>query len=325
MKLPRRTFLHLAAGAAAIPAGSRFAWAQAYPSRPVRIIVGFAAGGANDIIARLIGQWLSERLGRPFIVENRPGANTNIAAEAAINAAPDGHTLLVATVSNAVSATLYDKLKFDFIRDITPVASIARGTYVMVVNPSVPARTVPEFIAYAKDNLGKVAMASAGTGSAPHVAGELFKASTGVNMLHVPYRGDAPAITDLLGGQVQVYFSTLPGSIEYIRAGKLRALAVTTAVRSEALPDIPSLGEFVPGFEASQWSGIVAPRNTPAEITDLLNREINAALADAKFRARISDLGSAVLPGSPADFGKLITDEIEKWGKVIRAANIKPE
>ena len=325
MKLPRRTFLHLAAGAAAIPAGSRFAWAQAYPSRPVRIIVGFAAGGANDIIARLIGQWLSERLGRPFIVENRPGANTNIAAEAAINAAPDGHTLLVATVSNAVSATLYDKLKFDFIRDITPVASIARGTYVMVVNPSVPARTVPEFIAYAKDNLGKVAMASAGTGSAPHVAGELFKASTGVNMLHVPYRGDAPAISDLLGGQVQVYFSTLPGSIEYIRAGKLRALAVTTAVRSEALPDIPSLGEFVPGFEASQWSGIVAPKNTPAEITDKLNGEINAALADAKFRGRISDLGSAVLPGSPADFGKLIADEIEKWGKVIRTANIKPE
>jgi len=325
MKLPRRTFLHLAAGAAAIPAGSRFAWAQAYPSRPVRIIVGFAAGGANDIIARLIGQWLSERLGRPFIVENRPGANTNIAAEAAISSAPDGHTLLVATVSNAVSATLYDKLKFDFIRDIAPVASIARGTYVMVVNPSVPAKTVPEFIAYAKDNQGKVAMASAGTGSAPHVAGELFKASTGVNMLHVPYRGDAPAITDLLGGQVQVYFSTLPGSIEYIRAGKLRALAVTTAVRSEALPDIPSLGEFVPGFEASQWSGIVAPRNTPAEITDKLNGEINAALADAKFSARISDLGSSVLPGSPADFGKLIADEIEKWGKVIRTANIKPE
>jgi tripartite-type tricarboxylate transporter receptor subunit TctC len=325
MNLPRRTFLQLAAGVAALPAGSRFAWAQTYPSRPVRIIVGFAAGGANDIIARLIGQWLTERLGRPFIVENRPGANTNIAAEAAINAAPDGHTLLVATVSNAVSATLYDKLKFDFIRDITPVASIARGTYVMVVNPSVPARTVPEFIAYAKDNLGKVAMASAGTGSAPHVAGELFKASTSVNMLHVPYRGDAPAITDLLGGQVQVYFSTLPGSIEYIRTGKLRALAVTTAVRSEALPDIPSLGEFVPGFEASQWSGIVAPRNTPAEITDKLNGEINAALADAKFKGRISDLGSAVLPGSPADFGKLIADEIEKWGKVIRTANIKPE
>ena len=325
MKLPRRKFLHLAAGAAALPAGSRFAWAQTYPSRPVRIIVGFAAGGANDILARLIGQWLTERLGRPFIVENRPGANTNIAAEAAINAAPDGHTLLVATVSNAVSATLYEKLKFDFIRDITPVAGIARGTYVMVVNPSVPAKTVPEFIAYTKDNLGKIAMASAGTGSAPHVAGELFKASTDVNMLHVPYRGDAPAITDLLGGQVQVYFSTLPGSIEYIRAGKLRALAVTTAARSAALPDIPSLSEFVPGFEASQWSGIVAPKNTPAQIIDKLNGEINAALADAKFRGRISDLGSAVLPGSPADFGKLIADEIEKWGKVIRAANIKPE
>jgi tripartite-type tricarboxylate transporter receptor subunit TctC len=326
MKLPhRRRFLHLAAGAAALPAVSRIARAQTYPSRPVRIIVGFPAGGANDIMARILGQWLSDRLGRPFLVENRPGANTNIAAEAAINAAPDGYTLLVTTVSNAVSATLYENLKFNFIRDIAPVASVARGTYVMVVNPSVPARTVPEFIAYAKDNLGKVAMASAGIGSGPHVAGELFKAMTGVSMVHVPYRGDAPAITDLLGGQVQVYFSTLPGSIEHIRSGKLRALAVTTAARAEALPEIPSVGEFVPGYEASQWNGVGAPKNTPAQIIDRLNKEINAALADPKIRAQISDLGSTVLPGSPADFGKLIADETDKWAKVVKLAGLKPE
>jgi tripartite-type tricarboxylate transporter receptor subunit TctC len=326
MKLPhRRRFLHLAAGAAALPAVSRIARAQTYPSRPVRIIVGFPAGGANDIMARILGQWLSDRLGRPFLVENRPGANTNIAAEAAINAAPDGYTLLVTTVSNAVSATLYENLKFNFIRDIAPVASVARGTYVMVVNPSVPARTVPEFIAYAKDNLGKVAMASAGIGSGPHVAGELFKAMTGVSMVHVPYRGDAPAITDLLGGQVQVYFSTLPGSIEHIRSGKLRALAVTTAARAEALPEIPSVGELVPGYEASQWNGIGAPKNTPARIIDRLNKEINAALADPKIRAQISDLGSTVLPGSPADFGKLIADETDKWAKVVKLAGLKPE
>jgi tripartite-type tricarboxylate transporter receptor subunit TctC len=326
MKLPhRRRFLHLAAGAAALPAVSRIARAQTYPSRPVRIIVGFPAGGANDIMARILGQWLSDRLGRPFLVENRPGANTNIAAEAAINAAPDGYTLLVTTVSNAVSATLYENLKFNFIRDIAPVASVARGTYVMVVNPSVPARTVPEFIAYAKDNLGKVAMASAGIGSGPHVAGELFKAMTGVSMVHVPYRGDAPAITDLLGGQVQVYFSTLPGSIEHIRSSKLRALAVTTAARAEALPEIPSVGEFVPGYEASQWNGVGAPKNTPAQIIDRLNKEINAALADPKIRAQISDLGSTVLPGSPADFGKLIADETDKWAKVVKLAGLKPE
>jgi tripartite-type tricarboxylate transporter receptor subunit TctC len=325
MKLPRRNFLHLAACVAALPAVSRVARAQAYPSRPIRIIVGFAAGGANDIVARLLGQWLAERLGQPFIVENRPGANTNIAAEAAINAAPDGYTLLVATVSNAVSATLYEKLKFNFIRDTAPVASIARGTYVMVVNPSVPAKTIPEFILYAKNNPGKVTMASAGAGSAPHVAGELFNKMTGIKMLHVPYRGDAPAITDLIGAQVQVYFSTLPGSIEYIRSGKLRALAVTTAARSEVLPETPSVGEFVPGFDASQWSGVVAPRNTPAPIIERLNKEINVALADAKIKARISELGSAVFPGSPSDFGKFIADETEKWGKVVRAANIRPE
>jgi tripartite-type tricarboxylate transporter receptor subunit TctC len=326
MKLPhRRRFLQLAAGAAALPAVSRIARAQAYPSRPVRIIVGFPAGGANDINARLMGQWLSDRLGRPFIVENRPGANTNIAAEAAINAAPDGYTLLITTVSNAVSATLYEKLKFNFIRDIAPVAGLARGTYVMVVNPSVPAATIPEFIAYTKDNLGKVAMASAGIGSGPHVAGELFKAMTGVDMLHVPYRGDAPAITDLLGGQVQVYFSTLPGSIEHIRFGKLRALAVTAAARAETLPETPSMGELVPGYEASQWSGVGAPRNTPAQVIDKLNKEFNAALADAKIRAQLSELGSTAIPGSPADFGKLIADETDKWAKVVKLAGLKPE
>src|SRR5258708_5855722 len=326
VKLPhRRQFLQLAAGAAALPVVSRLAWAQAYPTRPVRVIVGFPAGGATDIVARLIGQWLTERLGRPFIVENRPGANTNIAAEAAIHAPPDGYTLLVASVSNAVSATLYEKLNFNFIRDIAPVASMVRGAYVMVVHPSVAAETVPEFVAYSKNNPGKVAMASAGVGSGPHVAGELFKVMMGVNMLHVPYRGDAPAITDLLGGQVHVYFGTLPGSIEYIRSGKLRALAVTTAARSETLPATPAMGELLPGYEASLWDGIAAPKNTPADVVDKLNKEINAALADAKIKARIGDLGSTVLPGSPADFGKLIADEIEKWANVIRAANLKPE
>jgi tripartite-type tricarboxylate transporter receptor subunit TctC len=317
--------LQLAAGAAGLPVVSRLARAQGYPTRPVRVIVGFPAGGATDIVARLIGQWLTERLGRPFIVENRPGANTNIAAEAAIRAPPDGYTLLVASVSNAVSATLYEKLNFNFIRDIAPVASMVRGAYVMVVHPSVAAETVPEFVAYGKNNPGKVAMASAGVGSGPHVAGELFKVMTGANMLHVPYRGDAPAITDLLGGQVHVYFGTLPGSIEYIRSGKLRALAVTTAARSETLPATPAMGELLPGYEASLWYGIAAPKNTPADVVDKLNKEINAALADAKIKARIGDLGSTVLPGSPANFGKLIADEIEKWAKVIRAANLKPE
>jgi tripartite-type tricarboxylate transporter receptor subunit TctC len=325
MKLPRRGFLHLAASAAALPAVSRIARAQTYPTRPVHLIVGFVPGGATDLAGRLAGQWLSERLGQPFIVENRPGANTNIAAEAVVNSAPDGYTLLVGSVSNAVSATLYEKLKFNFIRDIAPVASIARGAYVMLVNPSVPATTVLEFVAYAKANPGKVTMASAGTGSGPHVSGELFKVMTGVNMVHVPYRGDAPALSDLLGGQVQVYFGTLSASIEYIRAGKLRALAVTTAERSKALPDIPTVGEFVPGYEASQWNGVEAPKGTPAEIIDKLNKEINAALADSKIKARLGDLGSTVLPGSPADFGKLIADETEKWGKVIRAANIRAD
>ncbi len=325
MKLPRRKFLRLAAGAAALPAASSVAWAQSYPSRPVRLIVGFAAGGTGDITARLIGQWLAERLGQQFVIENRPGAGTNIATEAVVRATPDGYTLLMAGPSGAINATLYDKLNFNFIRDIAPVAGVVRQPSVIVVTPSVPATTVPEFIAYAKANPGKLSMASGGIGSPGHVSGELFKMMTGVNMAHVPYRGGAPALTDLLAGQVQVYFSPTPAAIEYIRAGKLRALAVTTAARSEALPEIPTVGEFVPGYEASSWQGIGAPKNTSAEIVEKLNKEVNAGLADPKMKARFAELGNAVLPGSPADFGKLIAEETEKWGKVIRAANIKPE
>jgi tripartite-type tricarboxylate transporter receptor subunit TctC len=325
MKLPRRTFLHLAAGAAALPAVSRTAKAQAYPTRPVRIMVGFPAGGPNDIIARLIGQWLSERLGQPFVIENKPGAATNIATEAVVKAPPDGHTLLLASTTNAVNATLYDNLNFNFIRDIAPVATIARNPFVMLVHPSVPAKTVPEFIAYAKANPGKLNMASPGTGTAPHLAGELFKVMTGVNMVHVPYRGQALALPDLLAGQVQVYYGPTPGLIEYIGAGKVRALAVTTATRSEALPDIPTVGDFLPGYEATAWYGIGVPRSTPAEIIDKLNKEINAGLADPRLRARLADLSGTVLAGSPADFGKLIADETEKWGKVIKFAGIKPE
>jgi tripartite-type tricarboxylate transporter receptor subunit TctC len=323
MKLPRRKFLHLAAGVAALPAVSRFAWAQAYPSRPVRIIVGAPAGGGIDITARLMGQWLSERLGQPFLIENRPGAGTNIATEAVVRAAHDGYTLLMAFSSNAINATLYEKLNFSFIRDIAPVAGVIRVPNVMLVHPSVPAKTIPEFIAYAKANPGKISMASGGIGTPGHVSGELFMMMTGVNLVHVPYRGAAPALTDLLGGQVQVYFPGMTGSIEYIRAGKLRALAVATMMRSEALPDVPTVDSFVPGYEASQWYGIGTPRNTPAEIVDRLNHEINAALADPRIKARLADLGGTTLPGSPAEFGKLIADETEKWGKVIRAANIK--
>jgi len=326
MKLPhRRQFLHLALGAAALPTLSRVALAQAYPSRPVRIIVGFAAGGTGDIIARLMGQWLSERLGQPFIIENRPGAGTNIATETVVRAHADGYTLLSVGSTQAINATLYNKLNFHFIRDITPVAGIVVGPNVMVVNPSVPATTVPEFIAYAKANAGKLNMASGGIGSLGHVSGELFKMMAGINIGHVPYRGGGPALTDLLAGQVQVYFSPLPAAIEYIRAGKLRALAVTTAARSEALPDIATVAEFVPDYEASVWAGIGAPKATPAEIVEKLNREINAGLADPKMKARLADLGGTVLPGSPADFGKHIAEETEKWAKVIRAANIKPE
>jgi tripartite-type tricarboxylate transporter receptor subunit TctC len=324
MKLPRRNFLHLAAGAAALPALSRVAWAQAYPSRPVRVIVSAPAGGGNDILARLMGQWLSERLGQPFIIENRPGGASNIGTEVVVRASPDGYTLLLTYSANAINATLFDKLNFDFIRDIAPIAGVLRGPYVLMVNPSVPTKSVPEFIAYAKANPGKINMASSGNGTVSHVGGELFKLMTRVNLVHVPYRGTAPALGDLLGGQVQVMVGSI-ASIEYVRAGKLRALAVTTATRSEALPDLPTVGEFVPGYEASGWYGIGAPKNTPTEIVDKLNKEVNAALADPKMKARLVDLGGTALSGSPADFGKLIADETEKWGKVIRAANIKPE
>jgi len=325
MKLPRRQFLHLAAGAAVLPAVSRIARAQAYPTRPVRIIVGFAAGGPADIVARLIAQWLSERLGQPFVIENRTGAASNIGTEAVVRAAPDGYTLLTCVTVNAVNATLYDKLNFNFIRDIAPVASIARDPFAIEVHPSVPVKTVPEFIAYAKANPGKIRMASNGNGTTAHVAGELFKLMTGVDMVHVPYRGPEPALTDLLAGKVQVRFGIPLESIEYIRAGKLPVLAVTTAARSGVLPDTPTVGEFVPGYEASAFFGIGAPQSTPAEIVEKLNREINAALSDPMIRARLGEMGGTVLAGTPADFSKLIADETEKWGKVIRAANIKPE
>jgi tripartite-type tricarboxylate transporter receptor subunit TctC len=325
MKLPRRQFLHLAAGAAALPAVSRVAMAQTYPSRPVHWIVGFTPAGGNDIVARLMGQWLSERLGQPFVIENRPGAGTNIATEAVVNAPPDGYTLLLANLANAINATLYEKLNFNFIRDIAPVAGISQAPLIMVVNPSVPAKTVPEFIAYAKANPDKINMGSAGIGSAGHLAGELFKMMAGVSLVHVPYRGNAPALTDLIAGQVEVLFPSAASSIEYVKTGKLRALAVTGAIRLETLPDLPTVGESIPGYEASSLYGIGAPRNTPAEIVDKLNKEVNAALADPKMRARLADLGGTPLPGSPAQFGKLIVDETEKWGKVIKFAGIKPQ
>jgi tripartite-type tricarboxylate transporter receptor subunit TctC len=323
MKRPRRQFLHLAAGAAVLPAVSRFACAQTYPARPVRVIVPVAPGGALDILARLMGQWLSERLGQPFVVENRPGAGTNIGIEAVVRAPADGYTLLLIPGSVTINATLYEKLNFNFIRDIVPIAMISSLPLVMEVNSSIPAKTVPEFIAYARSNPGKLSMASGGSGSPSHVAGELFKMMTGADMLHVPYRGGAPALTDLIGGQVQVMFSPLPESIETIRAGKVRALAVTGAARSEALPEVPTVSDFVPGFEASTWQGIGAPRNTSAEIVDRLNKEINAALADPTIKARLADLGSVPMPMSPADLEKLIVAETEKWAKVIREANIK--
>jgi tripartite-type tricarboxylate transporter receptor subunit TctC len=324
MKLPRRQFLQLAAGTAALPAVSRVARAQAYPTRPVRIVVGFTPGGANDIVARLIGEWLSERLGQPFLIENRPGAAGNIAAEAVVRAPPDGYSLLFAGTPNTVNATLYDKLNFNFVKDIVAVASLIRTFYVMEVNPSVPVKTVPEFIAYAKANPGKINMASSGIGGGHHLAGELFKMMTGVQMVHVPYRGAAPALTDLMAGQVQVMFDNMVSSIEFIRSGKLRALAVTAATRSVVLPDIPTVGDFVSGYEASGHQGIGAPRNTPIDIIDKLNKEINAGLVDPKLKARLADLGGTVLVGSPADYAKLIASEVEKWGKVVRAGNIKP-
>jgi tripartite-type tricarboxylate transporter receptor subunit TctC len=325
MKLPRRRLLRLAAGAAALPIAARVARAQAYPSRPVHIIAGFAPGGSVDIVARLVGQWLMERLGQPVIIENRPGAGGNIATEAVVKAQADGHTLLLTSSANFINATLYDKLAFDFIRDIAPVASISVIPNVMEVNPLVPVKTVPEFIAYAKANPGKINMGTGGSGTSQHLSGELFNLMTGIKMVHVPYRGSAPMLTDLLGGQVQVAFDNMPSSIEHIRARKLRALAVTTATRSEALPDVPTVDSFVPGYEASAYFGIGAPRNTPADIIAKLNREINASLADPKMKARLADLGATAVSGSPADFGKLVTDETEKWAKVVKFSGAKAE
>ncbi len=325
MKLPRRNFLHVAAGAAALPALPHVARAQAYPSRPVHLVVYFPPGGVGDILARLMAQWLSERLGQAFVVENRPGASGNIGTEAVVRAPPDGYTLLWATSPNAINATFYDKLNYNFIRDIAPIAATIRVPNVMVVNPAFPTKSVPEFIAYAKANPGKLNMASGGNGVPSHVAGELFKMMAGVNMVHVPYRGAAPALTDLLAGQVQVLFDAVPSSIEYIRAGKLRPLAVTTATRSEVLSEIPTVGDFLPGFEASTWFGVGAPKNIPTDVAEKLNQEINSALANPTMKGRIANLGGKTLPGSPADFGKLIAEETEKWAKVIKFANIKPE
>jgi tripartite-type tricarboxylate transporter receptor subunit TctC len=323
MKLSRRNFLHLLAGAAVLPAVSRIASAQAYPTRPVRIIVGFAPGGATDITARLIGQWLSERLDQPFLIDNRPGANGNIGTEAVVRAPPDGYTLLLASSPNATNASLYDNLSFNFIRDIAPVAGIIVVPSIMVVHPSVPAKTLPEFIAYAKTNPGKINMASPGIGSTPHVNGELFKVMTGTNLVHVPYRSAAAVMTDLLSGQVQLYFGTTASSLEYVTTGKLRALAVTIERRLDALPDIPAVAEFVPGYEASGWFGVGAPRNTPVEIIDKLNKEIDAGVADPKMKARLVDLGGIALTGSQSDFGKLIVEETEKWGKVVKLSGAK--
>jgi tripartite-type tricarboxylate transporter receptor subunit TctC len=325
MKLPRRRFLHLAATPAALLAVSRIAKAQAYPTRPVRLIVPFTPGGTTDIVARLLGQSLSERLGQPIVIENRPGAGTNIGTETVVKAPPDGYTLLVAGTPAAINATLYENLSFNFGRDIAPVAGIIRTPYVMEVNPSVPVKTVPEFISYAKANPGKINMASPGIGTGAHLSGELFKQMTGANMIHVPYRGAAPALVDLIAGQVQVQFASTPETIEYIRNGRLRALAVTTATRAEVLPEVPSVGEFVPGYETTAWFGIAAPKGTPNEIIDKLNSEINAGLADPKTKERFLDLGGVPMPMTPTQFGKLIADETEKWAKVIRAAKIRPE
>jgi tripartite-type tricarboxylate transporter receptor subunit TctC len=326
VKLPhRREFLHLAAGAAAVPAVSRVAWAQTYPSRPVRWIVPYPAGGPTDIVARLMGQWLSERLGQQFVIENRPGGAANIGTEAVVRSAPDGYTLLLISSAHAINATLFDKLNYNFLRDIAPIASIMRTPLVMQVNPSVPAKTLPEFIAYAKPDPGKINLASSGNGTPGHVSGELFKMMSGLNLQHVPYRGDAPAITDLIGGQVQVWFGSTIASIEHIKAGKIRALAVTTAMRTELLPEVSTIGEVVLGYEASSWYGVGAPSGTPTEVIDKLNREINAALVDPKMKARLADYGGTPLPGSPAEFGSLLATETEKWGKVIKFANIKPD
>jgi tripartite-type tricarboxylate transporter receptor subunit TctC len=325
MRLPRRNFLQLAGGALALPALPRPAAALEYPTRPVRVIVGYPAGGAADAVARLIAQWLSQRLGQEFIVDNRPGANTNIATEAVVQSAPDGYTLLLVTTSNATNPGMYVHLNYDFVRDIAPIAGVVRVANVMEVNLAVPAKTVAEFIAYAKANPGKINMASGGIGSTPHLAGELFKMMAGVDLLHVPYRGDAPALIDMVGGRVQVMFDLISASIGFIKSGKLRALAVTSATRSPALPDLPTLGEFLPGYEATSFQGLGAPKSTPKEIIDKLNRETNAALADAGFKARLADLGGVGLPGTPDDFGKLIASETAKWAKVITFAGIKPQ
>jgi tripartite-type tricarboxylate transporter receptor subunit TctC len=325
MKLPRRQFLHLAAGAAALPSAPRLARAQAYPTRPVRIICGFPPGGTTDVLARMIGQWFSERLGQPFIVENRPGAGTNIATEVVTKAAADGYTLLMVSPPNVINATLYEKLNFNFLRDIAAVGPIARVANVLEVNPSLPIKSVPDFIAFAKANPGKISFASAGIGSSQHLSGEMFKMMAGIDMVHVPYRGAAPALTDLLGGQVQAMFDNVSSSIEHIRAGKLRALAVTTARRSEVLPDLPTIADFLPGYEASVVNGVGAPKSTPVQIVEQLNKEINGALGDARIRTALADLGSTPLPISPSEYQKMLSEETEKWAKVIRAANIKPE
>ena len=326
MKLSRRLFLQLAAGVAALPAMPRIAGAQSYPQRPVRLIVPFASGGASDILARLVGQWLSQRLGQPFVVEMRPGAGGNVGTEAVVTSPPDGYTLLMVNAApSAINATLYEKLSFNFLRDMAPVGGVLRTPLVLQVNPGFAPKSVPELIAYAKANPGKIDMASAGNGSPPHVAGELFKMMAGVDIVHVPYRGGGPALVDLLGGQVQMMFGVIASSMEYIRAGKLRPLAVSTAMRVDALPDLPTVGDFLPGYEASDWYGICAPKGTPIEIIDKLNAQINAGLADPKLKARLADLGGTPLPGTPAEFGKLIADETEKWGKVVRAAHMKPE
>jgi tripartite-type tricarboxylate transporter receptor subunit TctC len=324
--IARRTLMRLAGSSIALAVTGRTAWAEMFPVRPVRLLVGFGAGGAPDIMARLMGQWLSDRLGQPFIVENKPGGGGSLATEEVVNAHPDGYTLLLLLPGNAaINASLYDKLSYDFARDLAPVAGLSREPEVMVVNPAFPAKTVLEFISYAKANPGKINMASPGIGTGPHMAGELFKYMTGIEMMHVPYRGSAPAITDLLGGQVQVYFAPISASIEYVRTGKLRALGVTTAARAAALPDVPPLGDFVPGYETSVWYGIGAPKKTPAEIIDRLNKEINAGLADPGMTARLAALGSSAFPVSPAEFGKFNRDETEKWAKVIKFARIKPD
>jgi tripartite-type tricarboxylate transporter receptor subunit TctC len=323
MKFPRRQFLHLAAGAALLPAVSNIARAQSYPTRPIRLIVGYTPGGSADLTARLMGQWLSERLGQSFVIENRPGGGTNIATEAAVRADPDGYTFLLVAPANAINATLYSKLNFNFLRDIEPVAGIIRFPNVVVVNPSLPIKSIPELIAYAKANPGKLNMASSGNGSTIHMSGELFKMLTGIDMIHVPYRGGAPALTDLIAGQVHVMFDNIPTCAEHVKSGKLRGLAVTSTTRSEVLPDLPTVADFLPGYEASAWYGFGAPKNTPAEIIDRLNKEINAILADPAAKARFAELGAFLLPGTAADFGKLLADETEKWGKVVKFAGAK--